>query len=139
MTRYSRVAMVRGDMIQGDLQEQVMRTLWRLERGTVEEVRSALPSKYQGAYTTAQTILNRLVDRGLLEREKQGRAFFYSPAISEAEYVAKSLAETLSSASIEARRRALASLVGGLDPSEADEINALAREIARERDKGANR
>ena len=112
-----------------------MRVVWRLERGSVDEVRAGLPKKARGAYTTVQTILNRLVGRGLLRRDKEGKAFFYSPRVSEADYVARSLTRTLAGASQQARLAALANLVGGLDQSEMDEINTLASEIAEQRRK----
>ena len=38
--------------IQGDLPAQIMTVLGRLQSGTVEQVRSALPTRYRGAYTT---------------------------------------------------------------------------------------
>lgn len=112
-----------------------MQAMWRLERGSVEDVRQALPTRHRGAYTTVQTILNRLVDRGLLRRERQGKAFIYMPTVSEADYVAGSLNRTLSGASAEARRTALANLVGGLSAAEMSELNSLASEIGRERRK----
>ncbi len=112
-----------------------MRVVWRLEGGSVEDVRQGLPPKHRGAYNTVQTVLNRLVERGLLRRDKQGKAFFYAPAVSEADYVAKSLDHTLSGASAEARRLALANLVGGIDPSEMREITSLAGSISRKRHK----
>ena len=126
--------MTRRDLIQGDLQEQVMRAMWRLERGTVEAVREALPSEHRGAYNTVQTILNRLLQRGLLTRERQGKAFYYAPVVSEADYISGSLSQTLSSASEEARKIALAHLVGTIDPAEMNEISALGAEIGRRRD-----
>jgi predicted transcriptional regulator len=61
--------------IQGELQAQVMAALWRLNAGTVEQVREELPSRYQGAYNTVQTVLNRLAERGLLRRVREGRGF----------------------------------------------------------------
>ena len=112
-----------------------MRVLWRLEGGAVEDIRQGLPPKHRGAYNTVQTVLNRLVDRGLLSREKKGKAFYYAPTVSEAEYVAQSLDQTLSGASAEARRLALANLVGGIDPSEMREITSLAETIGRKRRK----
>lgn len=113
-----------------------MRAAWRLGRGSVDDIRAALPKKQRGAYTTVQTILNRLVARGLLRRDKQGKAFIYSPKVTEADYVARSLKSTLASASEKARLAALANLVGGLEPAEMDEINSLAGEIADKRPKG---
>ena len=34
------------------------------DAGTVEQVRGELPPRYQGAYNTVQTVLNRLAERG---------------------------------------------------------------------------
>ena len=61
--------------IQGETQGQIMAALWRVGSGTVEQVREELPPRYQGAYNTVQTVLNRLTERGLLERERAGRGF----------------------------------------------------------------
>ena len=61
----------------GELQVQVMATLWRLGSATVEQVRGGLPPRYRGAYNTIQTVLNRLADRNLLSRHKIGNAFAY--------------------------------------------------------------
>src|SRR5262249_26962759 len=38
------------------------------------------------AYTTLMTTLNRLHKKGLLERRKEGRAFFYSPRFFPAKF-----------------------------------------------------
>lgn len=126
-----------GDMtpLQGDLQTQVMAVLWRLGEGTVEQVRAALPPRYQGAYTTVQTVLNRLADRGLATREKAGRGFVYRPGLSEADYVSKAIERALSGASAGARQAALAQLVGGLGEDEIAELRRRSREIATARER----
>ena len=115
--------------IQGELQGQVMAALWRLNAGTVEQVRSELPPRYQGAYNTIQTVLNRLAERGLLQRVREGRGFVYKPRLTEAEYLSGSIRRTLSGASSGARQAALASIISGLRPEELSELEALAREV----------
>lgn len=119
--------------IQGDLQAQLMATLWRLGSGTVEQVRSALPPRYRGAYTTIQTVLNRLADRGLLSRDRHGNAIEYRPRISEAEYLARSITQTLAGASSDARQAVLAQLISGLRSDELDELKRLGAEIQEKR------
>jgi predicted transcriptional regulator len=114
--------------IQGELQAQVMAALWRLGAGTVEQVRGELPSRYRGAYNTVQTILNRLSERGLLAREREGRGYVYRPLLTEAEYLSGSIRRTLAGASSDARQAALASIIGGLRPDELAELEALARQ-----------
>ena len=117
----------------GELQTQVMSALWRSGAGTVEQVRSALPPRYRGAYTTIQTVLNRLAERGLLSRSKIGSAYEYRPAVSEAEYLSRSISQTLAAASMPARQAALARLFGGMDERELEDLQQLAREMGKTR------
>jgi predicted transcriptional regulator len=118
--------------IHGELQAQLMSVLWRLGEATVEQVRTGLPSRYRSAYTTVQTVLNRLADRGLLERSRQGNVIVYSPRLSEAEYVHRSIESTLAGASTEARQTVLAQLVGSIDGSELAKLRKLARQADRQ-------
>ncbi len=119
--------------IQGELQAQIMPVLWRLGSGTVDDVRSALPERYRSAYTTVQTVLNRLSERGLLSRERRGNAILYRPCLTEAEYLSHSIGRSLADASREARQVVLAQLVGDLDGQELGELQRLARHLESER------
>ena len=101
--------------------------MWRLEVATVEQVRAALPPRYQGAYTTIQTVLNRLADRKLLSRDKVGNVIEYRPAISEADHLSQLIAQRLAAASSDARQTALARLLGDLSPNELSALRRLAR------------
>src|SRR5918996_89066 len=104
-----------------------MAAVWRLERATVEQVRVALPPRYRGAYNTIQTVLNRLAERGLLSRHKTGNAIEYRPRLSEADYLARSISQTLAGASMDARQAALARLIGNLGEEELTDLRQLAR------------
>ena len=115
--------------IHGELQTRIMGALWRTGEGTVEQVRAALPARNRGAYTTVQTVLNRLAERGMLEREKQGKGFVYRPRVSESDYISGSIQRTLAGASNEARQVALAQLIGRMDGSELSELRRMARAI----------
>ena len=55
-----------------------MAAVWSLGEGAVDDVRAELPRPRRSAYNTVQTVMNRLVERGLLERERRGRGFVYS-------------------------------------------------------------
>lgn len=110
-----------------------MAAVWKLGEATVEQARSELPADGRPAYNTVQTVLNRLEDRKMLSRSKEGRAHIYKPSIEESEFVARSLGERLSEASPKARRLALLNLVDELEPSEIDEIAQRARQIQSQR------
>lgn len=119
----------------GDLQTEVMDAVWKLGEATVEEVRAQQPADRRLAYTTIQTVLNRLAERGLLTRTRSGRAFVYRPCLQESEYLARSIGERLAGASPDVRRAALVNLVDDLDPRELDELARRANQIRRKREK----
>lgn len=122
--------------IQGELQAQVMAAVWRLGSGTVDQIRDALPARYRSAYTTVQTVLNRLADRGLLDRVRHGRSFTYKPRVTEAQYLSGSISRALASASADARRAGLAQVLASLGEDELSEVQKLARRAAKARKDG---
>ncbi|MGI8512944.1 MAG: BlaI/MecI/CopY family transcriptional regulator [Solirubrobacteraceae bacterium] len=119
--------------LQGELQSQIMAALWRIEHGSVDQVRAALPPRYRGAYTTVQTVLNRLAERGMLGRERRGKMIIYSPAVTEAQYLSRAIERTLGTASANARQIALAQLIGDLGSGELAELQRLAAEVSEKR------
>ena len=112
----------------GELQTQLMAALWRLGAGTVEQVRAEVPPRYRGAYTTVQTVLNRLSERGLLSRHRVDGMIEYRPVLSEADYLSRSIVTTLSGASVGARKTVLARLIAELEKDEIEELQRLGRE-----------
>jgi predicted transcriptional regulator len=119
--------------LQGELQVQIMAALWRLDSGTVEDVRMAMPSRYRSAYNTVQTVLNRLTERGLLRRDRHRNLYVYRPLVSEAEYLTRSIRQSLAGASSDAREIALAQLIGELNEGELAGLRERAKELARRR------
>lgn len=122
--------------IQGELQEQIMAALWRTGPGTVEHVHEGLPTRHRSAYTTVQTVLNRLTERGLVGRVRRGRTMVYTAELSEAQYLSQSLERALAGASLEARQVALTQLIGGLDPDELERFGDQARQVRERRGSG---
>lgn len=62
---------------------EVMEQLWGLKRASVRELLEALPGKKQPAYTTVQTIVRRLEDKGAVRRvRKIGNAHIFEPTVS---------------------------------------------------------
>ena len=60
-----------------------MDILWALGRGAVREVQEAIPEKKRPAYTTVQTILNRLEEKGVVRKvRKIGNAWIFEPAVN---------------------------------------------------------
>ena len=126
----------KGLDFRGDLQAEVMDAVWKLGEATVEDVRGQQPADRRLAYTTIQTVLNRLAERGLLSRKLSGRALVYRPRLEQSEYLARSIGERLAGAAPDVRRAALVNLVDDLDPGELDELARRANQIRRKREKG---
>src|SRR5262245_64527775 len=72
----------------GPLEREVMELIWghtgEAAEVSVRDVHLAFGGRL--AYTTLMTTLDRLHKKGLLERRKEGRAFFYSPRFSPDEF-----------------------------------------------------
>jgi len=64
-----------------------MEVLWSRGESCVREVVARLENAL--AYTTVMTTLDRLFKKGLLDRRKSGRAFFYSPRFSAGDWERK--------------------------------------------------
>ena len=71
-----------------ELEGQVMEEVWRLGRASVRDVLDALNKREakHRAYTTVMTIMTRLDEKGLLRRERQGRADMYEAVLSREDY-----------------------------------------------------
>src|SRR5262245_51461981 len=78
-----------------DAEAEVMAVLWRLQRGSVGDVVTAMNETRAITYSTVQTILRILETKGYVTHDKVARAFVYEPVVDERQ----------------ARRRALRHLV----------------------------
>ncbi len=106
----------------GALEHEVLSQLWVMDEAvTPSEVLEALDTDL--AYTTIMTILTRLWQKGLVTRERRGRAYAYAPALSEADLTAQRMQAALDAASD--RKAALTGFVRSLSAREARALRAL--------------
>jgi predicted transcriptional regulator len=75
----------------GPLEITIMEILWTRGESNVREVVDHLDRPL--AYTTVMTTLDRLFKKGILERRKADRAFFYLPTLNRAEWESKRAGE----------------------------------------------
>jgi predicted transcriptional regulator len=68
----------------GTLELELMEILWTNGECSVRDVVPKLSRPL--AYTTVMTTLDRLFKKGLLDRHKSDRAFFYSPSLSRQDW-----------------------------------------------------
>jgi predicted transcriptional regulator len=82
----------------GQLESAVMDVVWAQKQPcSVREVRDQLSYGRPLAYTTVMTVLAILHSKGVLRREKCGRAWRYWPAERREEHAARLMAELLRS------------------------------------------
>lgn len=80
----------------GPLEAVVMERLWAHDRAmAVREVLEELERDRHVAYTTVMTVMDNLFRKGLLSRERVGRAYHYSPVQSRDEHTAALMGEVL--------------------------------------------
>jgi BlaI family transcriptional regulator, penicillinase repressor len=62
---------------------EIMDILWRLQEASVREIQEAIVDRTRPAYTTVQTIVNRLEQKGAVKRSRRiSNAFLFQPAIT---------------------------------------------------------
>ena len=72
-------------------EEQVMQTLWRLQRAGLREVTESMPAPKPHVSTVA-TMLKILNDKGFVSAEMLGRNNYYSPTITKEDYSGQRIA-----------------------------------------------
>jgi len=89
----------------GEREMDILQSLWKLGQATVNEAhQELLKSGHQIAYTTVQTMLNRLEVKGIVARDTTDRAHRYRPLLREPATLAvaiKRLADRFFGGSIE--------------------------------------
>ena len=90
----------------GDRELDIMQALWGLKSATVADVHQALNQQGEAvAYTTVQTMLNRLEKKGYVARDNKDRAHSYYPVYQRPKAVkgaVKELANRFFQGSVEA-------------------------------------
>jgi predicted transcriptional regulator len=72
----------------GDLETRVMQIVWSLEGpAPARVVHQRVAEQHPVALHTVITVLNKLVGKGLLRREKSEEVFHYRPLLSESEFI----------------------------------------------------
>ena len=65
-----------------DAESVVMQALWRASPLTAEEVFAAVAGDQDWQEPTVKTLLNRLLKKGAISAERDGRRFLYSPVLA---------------------------------------------------------
>ena len=109
----------------GELEAEVLAVLWTSR--TALSPGEVLIHVDGVAYTTVMTILSRLWKKGLVERERRGRAFVYTAKLTQAELAAQRKRATLDSTAD--RRAVLNRFVDGLSRRDEQHLRRVLAEL----------
>lgn len=68
-------------------EHEVMEVLWRESPLTAIEVAERVPADRGWSIRTVKTLLSRLLAKGVLNHEEEGRKYLYRPAVDRDDYV----------------------------------------------------
>lgn len=72
-----------------DAEAVVMEVLWQRHPQGADDVVAALSARSDWAEPTIKTLLNRLLNKGAIRAERDGRRYLYSPVLSREAWVAQ--------------------------------------------------
>lgn len=119
----------------GDRETEAMQALWALARpATVGEIHAYLAERGRDlAYTTVQTMLNRLEAKGQVRRQRSRPAHRYFAVMPRSAVIESAVGRVLNRF-FKGSSVALAShLINDLDEDEIDRVEALLEQVRRER------
>ena len=70
-------------------EHEIMEVLWRESPLTANEVFERVPAGRDWSVRTVKTMLARLLAKGALDHEEEGRRYLYRPAVRREDYVAE--------------------------------------------------
>jgi len=106
----------------GPLEQEVMKCIWHLAAGkagiktcTARDIVEYLKRNREIAYNTIQTIMTRLVDKGLLKRTLQGKTHVYKPMVKRKNILQSIVSQSVDGFMSQFGEDALIAFVDGLD------------------------
>lgn len=111
---------------------EIMKSVWARGEASVRDVYEELRSGRQVAYTTVMTMMNVLERKGHLRKRAQGRSFRYRPTRAQSQVVGTMVRDFVKRVFGGSLQPLLVHLVEEHD-LKAEELDALARRIERER------
>jgi predicted transcriptional regulator len=117
----------------GDLEYAVLAKLWEIGRASVREIHGHVGEPSGLVYTTTAKVLDRLHDKGLVTRERRGKAFSYHAKIAR-DVIDQARARTALSRLLGSRpHAAVATLVEAVESIDPKLLDELERAVASRR------
>ncbi|KYH45055.1 BlaI/MecI/CopY family transcriptional regulator [Branchiibius sp. NY16-3462-2] len=116
----------------GDLERQLMDVLWEAEPGarlSSRQVQELMDPTQERAYTTIKTVLDRLVEKGVVQRHRDGRIWRYRARASRQSLTAESLRSVLGDIESSDRSTTLLRFLEGVEQADRAELRRLLDQV----------
>jgi predicted transcriptional regulator len=120
-----------------DLEYAVLAELWQLGAASVRELHDRLGARQGLVYTTTAKVIDRLRQKGLVQRQRRGNAFVYRSRVAREEVErarARNAVTRLLGATPRAAVAALVEAVDNVDPELLEELERAVRARRRMKD-----
>lgn len=121
--------------ILGDLEADVMETVWEKGEVTVRDVYDILKEQRSLAYTTVMTVMSRLAEKGLLKKIKAGAAFLYQASASREDFTQSTVKKVITELLEDFAAPTISQFVETLGDEQPEKIEELARLVEEKRKK----
>ena len=116
----------------GELESEVMKTIWRMNVATVREVCDDLAKKKKKrlSFNTVMTIMNRLLKKEILTRKMEGGSYRYSAQQTKETFLASVSSEVMESLIRDPKffsAAAFFDLIEEIDPEALEELKNLVK------------
>ena len=71
----------------GPLEAKIMNILWGGSKMSIKDVQQKLEQEKNVNFNTVMTVMNRLVDKGILKKRLEGRTSLYRPILSKDDFL----------------------------------------------------
>lgn len=116
---------------------EVMKIVWKYAPISTNEITERLTKTTSWSPKTIQTLIKRLVTKGVLSYEKQSRVFVYTPLVQESDYIGQESTSFLKRFYNGDIKTMLSAYIENDRLSDAD-IDALRKLLSKSKDKGTN-
>lgn len=125
--------MVRYRLPADDLEYTVLAKLWELGTASVRELHEQLGARQGLVYTTTAKVVDRLREKGLIQRQRRGAAFLYQPRVAREEVERARARNALARLLGSTPRAAVAALVEAVDDIDPTLLSELEQAVAARR------
>jgi predicted transcriptional regulator len=111
----------------GELEARIMEVVWTLEEATGHDICRHLGKDCH--YKTVMTVANRLVEKGALQRRRQGRAFVYTPVAPRDAFLENVSRQTVAGLVNDFGAAAIAGFIAAVEQIAPEQLEALRRMV----------